>query len=631
MLDQLRNAAKTWIAGLFVGALVLSFAVWGIGDIFRGVTTTNVAEVGDAEITTDAFDQEFRARVQQLSRQTGGLFTTDQARAFGLDQQVLSRMIAMTALDVTSQKIGLAVSDAKLSNSIRGNAAFQGITGTFTQDRYREVLASISLTEAFYESSLRKDLVRQQLMDAITASPTTSLTMLHALYSFRMEARSADYLLVPPEQAEEISEPDQAALEAFYQGYAPQFMAPQYRKFSFILARTDDFKNEIEVDDARLREIYDFEESRFATPERRTIQVIPFLSQQEAEQARADLGAGFTFEGVAEQRGFSKESITQENIEQGDVLDNVVADAVFALEKDVVSDPINGQLGWALARVTDITPGKKQSFEEARSLIRDEMVSETARDMLYDFSNNLEDEMASGASLEDTATRLGVKLITIDAVDSQGAASDGFRPAALPDMPEILAAAFSQEIGLISDLLEAGDEGYFILRVEDAIPSALKPFEDVRGEVKQAYYKQQKLEKLESLVQSIAERANAGEPFEDIAAGYGRSVLTTASPIGRNFTNETFSAELVAQLFASKVDKYVYSASAFGDSQVIAVTREIIKPDLSAAGDNLDTLRTQLEESYTSDIMDQFVGGLQQQLDVRVYPEAVDALLGPVN
>ena len=631
MLDQLRNASKSWVAGLFVGALVLSFAVWGIGDIFRGVTSTNVAEVGGVEITADAFDQEFRSRVQQLSRQTGGRFTTDQARSFGLDRQILSRMISLTALDIIAQKIGLALSNEKLSETIKKDAVFHGITGAFNRDKYREVLASVGLNEAFYEASLRKDLVRQQLLDAIAAGPAIPYTLIKALYNYRMETRRIDFLVLRPELAGDIPPPDQETLQAFYKDHAPQFTAPEYRTFSFILARAQDFKDQIKVDEAKIREIYDFNKARFATPERRTIEVIPFLSEQEAKKAKADLAAGLTFEGIATQRGLSLADIKQENVEQSAVLDNVVGKAAFSQKKNVVSDPINGQLGWALVLVTDITPGVQQTYEEARQVIRDEMVSQEAQDKLYELSNNLEDEIASGASLEDAAARVGKNLVTISGVDKKGFKADGTKPAALPDVPEILKAAFSQDVGFPSELKQAEDEGYFVLRVDNITPSVLKPFDQVRAEVEQAYYKQAKKDRMESLAQSVAARANAGEPFKDIAATFGRSVLSTRQPINRNFTNQTFSAELVAQLFASKVDKFVYGNSAFGDSQVVAATREIIKPDIAAAGKDIEAIREQAAQSYSAGMIDQFVAGVQQQMDIKVYPEVVESVLGPRN
>ena len=55
MLEALRKATANWIAKLFIGLLVLSFAVWGVADIFGGYGRRTVAKVGDTEISYQDF------------------------------------------------------------------------------------------------------------------------------------------------------------------------------------------------------------------------------------------------------------------------------------------------------------------------------------------------------------------------------------------------------------------------------------------------------------------------------------------------------------------------------------------------------------------------------------------------
>ena len=49
-----------------VGFLVISFAIWGIGDIFRGFGRSTVAKVGGIEITVDQFRMLYNERLQQI-------------------------------------------------------------------------------------------------------------------------------------------------------------------------------------------------------------------------------------------------------------------------------------------------------------------------------------------------------------------------------------------------------------------------------------------------------------------------------------------------------------------------------------------------------------------------------------
>ena len=59
MLRGMRKASSNWLGravmGVVLGLIAVSFAIWGIGDIFRGFGRSTVAKVGSTEITIDQF------------------------------------------------------------------------------------------------------------------------------------------------------------------------------------------------------------------------------------------------------------------------------------------------------------------------------------------------------------------------------------------------------------------------------------------------------------------------------------------------------------------------------------------------------------------------------------------------
>ena len=75
MLRGIHKASSTWLGkGLMAGVmgfLVISFAIWGIGDIFRGFGRNAVATIGGTEISIEQFRQFYNERLQQLGRQIG--------------------------------------------------------------------------------------------------------------------------------------------------------------------------------------------------------------------------------------------------------------------------------------------------------------------------------------------------------------------------------------------------------------------------------------------------------------------------------------------------------------------------------------------------------------------------------
>ena len=118
MFDKLKKSAKSLTIGILVGLLVLAFAFWGIGDIFRSAVPTDVAQVGNVSISGAEFNRRFRIEVRRLSNETGELVDTIQARAAAVDRQVLSRMIDTAALAATAADMGLTISSVAFLHSL---------------------------------------------------------------------------------------------------------------------------------------------------------------------------------------------------------------------------------------------------------------------------------------------------------------------------------------------------------------------------------------------------------------------------------------------------------------------------------------------------------------------------------
>src|SRR5262245_2812185 len=137
MLRGLRKASSNWlgkaIMAAVVGFLVISFAIWGIGDIFRGFGRSTVAKIGRTEITVEQFRTLYNDRLQQYSRQFGRPISPEQARALGLDRLVIGQIVSEIVLDETARKLGLNISVSEVAKQITTDPAFQGSNGQFNR------------------------------------------------------------------------------------------------------------------------------------------------------------------------------------------------------------------------------------------------------------------------------------------------------------------------------------------------------------------------------------------------------------------------------------------------------------------------------------------------------------------
>src|SRR5579872_3249908 len=122
MLHFMRSASQGFVGraimAIVFGVIILSFAWWGTGNPFEGYGTNNVATVGGQTISAQAFQQAYQNTLQQYQRQLRAPITNAQARAMGLDGQVLGRMIADAALDARGRALGLGMSDDTIAKAI---------------------------------------------------------------------------------------------------------------------------------------------------------------------------------------------------------------------------------------------------------------------------------------------------------------------------------------------------------------------------------------------------------------------------------------------------------------------------------------------------------------------------------
>src|ERR1019366_2956876 len=197
MLRGMRKASSNWlgkiIMAVVMGVLIISFGVWGIADIFRGFGQSTLATIGRTEISTEQFRQLYTEKLQQLGRQFGRPLTMDQARAFGLDRQVLQQTIAEAALDEEARRQGLGQSDAETMRMSLGDPNFKGVGGAFEPARFQATIRQFGFTEQRYVADQRRGSLRRQIAGTISPGLQPPKAAIDAPSRFQNEQRSTDY------------------------------------------------------------------------------------------------------------------------------------------------------------------------------------------------------------------------------------------------------------------------------------------------------------------------------------------------------------------------------------------------------------------------------------------------------
>src|SRR3954451_8010229 len=367
MLRGIRKASSNWlgkaIMSVVMGVLILSFAVWGIADIFKGFGQSTLAKIGSTEISTEQFRQLYTERLQQLGRQFGRPLTMDQARAFRLDRQVLQQTIAEAALDEEARRMGLGQSDAETMRMIYADPNFKGVSGAFDPNRFQAMIRQFGFTEQRYIAEQRRVALRRQIAGTVTAGFEPPKVLIEALSRFQNEQRSIEYVKLDTAQAGTIDPPSPETLAAYFDEHKSQFRAPEYRKLSFVMINPEEIGKWADVSDEDAKKLFEQRRDKIGTPEKREVQQMVFPNNEEALAARARITGGMSFDDLAKERNLNLGDVDLGMITKSAIIDPAVADAAFALPSGEVSQPIQGRFGVALVKIGKIEQGVTVSYE----------------------------------------------------------------------------------------------------------------------------------------------------------------------------------------------------------------------------------------------------------------------------
>jgi peptidyl-prolyl cis-trans isomerase D len=621
MLQSFRNASKSWIgkAVVFVlfGLLIVSFAVWGIGDIFRGGVRTTVATVGSVEISADQVRTAYQNEVQRVTRQLRQSITPERARALGLETRVVTRLVTDATLSETAKRLGLAVSDDLVARSVRDDPSFKDSSGQFNHANFTEILRSAGMTEPQFIAEQRNAVARLQLAEAIGADMRVPASARDLAHRYGAERRTVSHFVLPPAAAGEIPAPTNEQLQAFFEPRKAAYRAPEYRAIQVVALTPESVAKPQDVSDPDAQRRYEeVKGQRFGTPERRTIQQIPFPTTEEAAAAAQRLPQGQTFEQLAAERNVAAADLELGVFSKAEMIDRAVADAAFALAQGDVSAPVQGRFGPVLLRVTTIQLEQVRPFAEVADEVKRELALERARAGLDTVHDRIEDQRAGAKPLAEIAKEMNLPLFVSPPVDRAGRDKSAQPVAALPEQDVLLPAAFASDIGVDNEALRTRSGGWVWYDVTAIEPARDKTLEEVRDQVAAQWREEEVASRLAERARALTEKLDGGAAIETLAAEAGLAAETT-SDVARSTTSPVLTQPVVSRIFSTQVGK-AGSAPGSDSGRVVFKVTDATVPPLVGSSRETEQLVDQLRIFVTEDLISSFIAQKQRELGVTI-------------
>jgi peptidyl-prolyl cis-trans isomerase D len=613
---------------LVMGVLIISFGVWGIADIFRGFGQSTVAKVGHTEISLNEFRQLYTDRLQQIGRQFGRPLTPDQARAFGVDRQVLQQTIAEAALDEETRRLGLGQSDEETRRTILNDPNFKNAEGKFDPDRFQAALRQFGYNEQHYVAEQRKVSLRRQLAGSISAGIEVPKTTIEALSRFQNEQRSIEYIKLGAAQAGTIDPPSPEVLAAYFNDHKIQFRAPEYRKIAFMVITPEEIGKWTEVSDDDAKKLFEQRRDQLGTPEKREVSQMVFPTMEEAAAARGRIASGTSFDDVAKERGLKPSDVELGAVSKSEIIDPAVADAAFKLASGDVSQPVQGKFGVTLVKVGKIDPGVTVSYESVAPNLKKEIATERARQTVADLRDKMEDDRAGGASVTEAAQKLKLAVTTIDAVDRSGRQPNGQPVSNIPRGLDVVNQAFNSDVGVDNDPISYNG-GYVWYDVLGVTPSRDRTLDEVKDQVEAKWRADQIDDRLKAKGSEIAKKLEQGGKLAEEAASAGVPV-ETADNFKREDTPAGIPATVISAAFRTPKDGAGQTAGG-PDQWIVFRVTNITVPPTDLASDDVKKLKDTLQRGMEDEQIAEYVAKLETNLGTSINESALAQVAGDNN
>ncbi|CAB1368571.1 SurA N-terminal domain-containing protein [Denitratisoma oestradiolicum] len=627
MFDFVRSNRR--IVQLVLAGITLPFAFWGVESYVSNVGASNdVATVGGSKISHQEFLQSLQTQQDRLRSAAGRPVPQEMLDTPEIRQEVLNNLIDQRLLLLHASKVGIGVGDAQLAQFIASVPSLQE-GGKFSKEKYEALVAAQNMSKEVFEARLRQDMSIQQALGAVSAA-MPGRSGADRWLTAQLEEREIAELSFTPEQFQGQVKLGADASKTYYESHRSVFEVPEQVRVEFVALTRQALMDQVSVSDEEAMAWYKGHADQYRQPEERRASHILILADKNADGAAVKTASSKAEDLLAKIRKAPGDFavLARQNSQdpgsaaKGGDLDwfrrgmmvKPFDDAAFALKEGEVSGVVRSDFGFHIIKLTGLKPEKIRAFEEVRGEILAQLSQQTAARKFTEATESFSNIVYEQAdSLQPAVDKFKLKSMQSGwfTKDGKGAGPLGH--------PKLLAAVFSDDAiknKRNTEAVEVAPDTLVSARVLEHKPAALRPLEEVKGEIEQHLVREEAVKLARQAGEAAQARAGKGDA--EFKWGASRSVPRLgAANIGRE--------ELQAIFKADGTRMPAYAGAARGDGSYVLYRISQIRPFKGGDEDSrVQALRQQYSRVVAGEEFSAWLGSLRQHYGVEIHQKALE-------
>lgn len=622
MLNTLRKSVAGPFVKLLIGILILSFAVWGIQDIFGNYKNSVAIEIDGNEISLDELVNEYNYQLSTIGSQLNKQISFDESMALGIDKIAIENLIRKMILQIELNKFGINIPEEFIAQKIVNDDAFKS-EGVFNKARYRQLLSFSGYTEESFLISELNANKQNQLYSLIANKNYIPNTLLDIINDYNSTEKVINYIEIPKKNIS-VKTPSERELLEFYDKFQNGYRKSETRDFDALILNADILKNNISVSQTEIENYYNENIDSFKVEETRDVYQFFFDDLITAEEFLSE-SESLSFEILLDSYNLSKSDDYLGNIRKDDILDSDLAEIAFNIDAKTFSNPIDGLLGLSIVYIDEIYEGSTPPLKELASTIEEELKFEAALNLIDDVFFSIEDDFLSGMHMQEVADKNKINLTNFTKIDINGKDFDNNDINVIQN-DELLQKLFNSDIGDFIEVVETEDS-YIWIKLTAINEPFIRSFKDVRDLVTTDMIKQ-RLDKKEKEIIAEIEDALINDNLSRETSESLNIEIKKSEPFSRKKPIIEFSQDFNDRILSADLNETIIGRSP--DEILIGKVIEIIPSnsiELTRDNDQVEGLDYQLR----SDLFEQFLSSLEESYDVTLFQGNIDRLFNSQN
>lgn len=483
MLQNIRDNSQGWIAKTIIGVIVALMALTGFDAIFQATSNSNeAAKVNGEKISQNELSQAVDMQRRQLMQQLGKDFDASLLDEKMLRDSALKGLIDRKLLLQGAHDAKFAFSDAALDQVMLQTPEFQ-VDGKFSPERFDQVIRQLGYSRMQFRQMLAQEMLIGQLRAGLAGSGF--VTDAQVLAFARLEKQTRDFATLTIKSDASAVKLTDDEVKAYYDKHAKEFMTPDQVVIDYLELKKASFFDQVSVKDEDLQAAYQKEIANLAEQRRAAhilIEVNDKVSEAQAQakiaEIQARLAKGESFEALAKE--YSQDPGSANN--GGDlgyagpgVYDPAFEKALYALNKDQVSEPVRTDFGLHLIKLLGVEAPEVPTFASLKDKLTRELKTQQVEQRFVEATKQLEDASFEASDLAQPAQDLKLTVHTSAPFGREGGEGIAANRA-------VVTAAFSPEVldeGANSAAIELDPETVVVLRAKEHRKPEQLPLESV--------------------------------------------------------------------------------------------------------------------------------------------------------